>query len=182
MKKLACALAVLLPATLLASAPHVSAASLPESASVRDALHDVRGTADLKGTIDLHRVTGWRTGPYVYGRIRATNVLPGTHEQQFVLWVKAPTGRIYLTTARDGVLQEPPTPTNGSPRCSLGSVRLGWNATADTVTFKMPVSCFKEHPNGWQVGAISSIPLSATAWDQTGGRTSKFSPTFANTP
>jgi hypothetical protein len=181
MKKIACAVAALVPtAALVLSMPHVSAAPLPEIGVVRDGVHDVVGFDVRMNSIDLTKVVGWRRGGFLYGRIHTGNVLPGEHTgQQFVLWVKAPSGTLYLSTARNGILQEPPVRQGHNTLCA-SPTKVFWDSTNETVTWRMPMSCFVERPRGWRVGGVGSI---GHAWDQTGTRDlAKFSPLFANTP
>jgi len=184
MKKFTCALVALLAAVLFLPASTVAAASLPERASVRDAPNDVVGHTPGQASIDLLRVTGWRSGNFLYGRMLARNVLPGAHStQQFVLWLRTRSGVLYVTTAKNGVLNEPPVRPGRDSLCGIEDVTLNWNVTANVVQFKMPMSCFKERPVAWQVGGISSFGTRAQSWDQTGSETlAKFSPFFASTP
>jgi len=182
MRKFTCALVALLAAALFLPTPLVTAASLPERGVVRDAHGDVIGHYEDSATIDIYKVSGWRTGGYLYGRMVVRNARVGHPTQQFVLWVKTRSGKLYLSTARNGHLDEPPTPTNGSNLCPLSSVKFFWGSETDVLLWKMPMSCFKERPAAWLVAGSSSIGRGA-AWDQTGGRRpTEFSNAFANTP
>ena len=180
MKKFVCALAAMVAATLVLPVPQGSA-TLPKQTTFRDAVHDVRGTFPHKESIDILRVTGWRSGDFLYGRMVVANVMPGRSTQQFVLWIRTPSGVLYLSTARNGALREAPTKVNSSARCDITSVPFNWGVDTNVLTWKMPMSCFAEHPRAWEMGGISSIGGRA-AWDQTGGRFSEFTPPFANTP
>lgn len=185
MKRLIGAFAAVAASAVLMPLPsaQAQAQALPEVGVVKDAAGDVIGSFEDSRTIDIRKVAGWRTGGYLFGRMTVANVRTGTPRQQFVLWVKAPDGTVYRSTVRNGRLDEAPTRLGAQrSRCSLGSVTLGWNTVAETVTWKMPMSCFREHPRGWRVAGASSIG-GGKAWDQTGGRRpTEWSPLFANTP
>jgi len=189
MKKFACALAAILAATMFLPTATVSAASLPESATVHDKSGDVRGTYPAKNSIDIHSVSGTRSGGYVIGRMKVTNVKPATDNpsavQVFVLWVEARNGATYFTTAAQGAVQEAPIRKNHAQSlCQVGDVKLGWGVDSDVVVFKIPMKCFKERPRAWRVGGIAFTGPNQSSWDQTGGRLddAQLSPYFANTP
>jgi len=188
MKKFTCALVALLGAALFLPAPTVTAAALPERATVRDALGDVRGSATGKHSIDISTVSGTRIGNYLIGRMKVANVhndVDRDDGQLFVLWIETRGGVLYHVSARNKAAQEAPVRGDGDQTfCATEDVKLNWGVDTDVIVWKLPMRCFKEHPVAWRVGGISFIGRNQDAWDQTGGRRNqaKLSPLFANTP
>lgn len=188
-KKSLCALVAFMAAAVFLPASTVAASALPESATFRDRIGDVRGPAIAgRNSIDIYRVSGTREGKYLIGRMRVANLhndTDSTDGQLFVLWVQTRSGITYQVSTRN---QEPQTaPLRGDTDrhfCARTDVIVKWHLDTDVVVWKIPMKCFKEHPVAWRVGGISFIGRNQEAWDQTGGGKgeSRLSGLFANTP
>jgi len=188
MKKILCALVAFMAATIFLPAPTVTAAALPESATIRDRIGDVRGSATGRNSIDIYRVSGTRVGGYLIGRMRVANLhndTDATDGQLFVLWVQTRSGITYQVSTRNQEAQSAPLRGNTDTHfCARTDVIVKWHLDTDVVVWKIPMKCFKEHPVAWRVGGISFIGRNQDAWDQTGGGKgeSRLSALFANTP
>jgi hypothetical protein len=145
MKKFTCALVALLATLLAVPSASVSAAGLPERATVRDKAGDVRGVYPGKNSIDILSVSGTRVGGYLIARMKVANVKPETDDpnaiQMFVLWTETRGGVTYFTTAANAAMQEPPTKDNkvGSTFCAADDVVLQWGVASDVVVFMFPM-------------------------------------------
>jgi len=188
MKRILCALVACMAAAVFLPASSVTAAALPESATIRDRAGDVRGSAPGRNSIDILKVSGTREGNYLIGRMRVANLHNDTDSndgQLFVLWVQTRSGVTYQVSTRN---QEPQTaPLRGDTDthfCARTDVIVKWQIDNDVVVWKIPMRCFKERPTAWRVGGISFIGRNQDAWDQTGGGQgeSRLSGLFANTP